>query len=313
MAVKVLVTLDDPDGALATGAYGAGAAVQLQRATDEAFTTPVDVARIAIVTDTYAYAYWDTAGTTATWYRWRLENTGDTVAGEWSAVFQGWDPATASRNAGAYATVDDVQLRRGGRASDRDSEKLARMERALVDSRERLDEELALPRAFFRSPQSGATEVRVFDGTGTAVLHVHGGIVALTAARIKVTVDGAWIALDTNDIRLEHWANNAANRQVCPSGEPYDHVVLIGTGSYTRWPALAAGVELTGAYGWPRPPRRAAVANTDLALQELAADPTFAGGQVGPAMLGAPTGPNRMPESVYRLARAMSRRFWCAT
>lgn len=312
MAVKLVIVLDAPDDALATAAYGAGADIELQSAADEAFTTPAAVADIPIVADTYQYTYWDLAGTTATWYRWRLTNAGDTETGEWSDPFQGWDPATAARLSGAYATLDALLLRRGMRPpATTQSAELARMEQALVDATERLDEALGQPGGgFFRAPQSG-TEVRVFDGTNDRVLHVHEGVISVSAIRIKVGVSADWETVAVGDVRLEYWANRGSPH-VLPSGEPYDHVVFTGAGSRTSWPGTPAGVELTGAFQWPRvyPPARKGT--IDWALQDLAADKTFAGGVVGPAQLGAPVGPNRMPDSVYRLVSSMSRRHLCA-
>lgn len=310
MAAKLLIVLDAPDEALVSAAYDTGAVIQLQRSTTSAFGSPADVAEIPVVASTYAYTYWDAGGDSYSWYRWRLEDSGDTANGEWSDPFQGWDPATGARRSGAYATPDRLQLRVPTRPGERSTDRLARYELALLDGRERLDEALGVQGQFFRSPQTGADEVRVFDARGDGVVHVHAGILEVNGVRVRLSPTSGWTTYSAGDVALEYWAD-AGNHATPPDGEPYDHVVVTGAGSLLAWPNGRASVELTGAFGWPRIPRRAANANIDWARQALAADPTFAGGTVGPSQLGAPVGPNRMPDSAWRLATDMSRRFWC--
>lgn len=311
MAVKIVIGLDDPDGILAATAYGAASVLQLQSATDEVFTTPVDVTEIAITAATYQYTHWDAAGTRSTWYRWRVENSADTELGEWSAAFQGWDPALAARLSGAYATLDAFLLRRGTRPpASTASAILARMEEALVEASSRLDEALGIPGLFFQYPQSG-TAARVFDGSGDRVLHIHEGIVSLSSIRIKTSDSADWETVTVTDARLEYWANRGSPH-VLPSGEPYDHVVLTGAGTQVTWPKVRAGIELTGVHQWPRVPRTASKGTMDWAAQDLAADMSFPGGVVGPEQVGSPVGPNRMPDSVWRLVNAMAHRHMCA-
>jgi hypothetical protein len=312
MAVKLVILVDDPDGALATGSYGAGADIELQSSAVEAFTTPAVVADIPLVAATFTYTHWDAAGTTATWYRWRLTNTGDTETGEWSAPFQGWDPATAARLSGANATLDELLGRLPERLPSTSTHKLARMERALIDATERLASNELVGYPFMRSPQSGADEARVVEIDCDGIVHVHGGIISVTSARIRRSTSADWEAITVTDLQLEYWAGG--NRALAaPDGEPFDHVTLTGRGSLVTWPRTHAGIELTGAWQWPRIPRPAVNATCDLARQMLAADPTFAGAVVGPDQLGRPVGPNRLPDSVYRLNRAMSHRFACDT
>lgn len=309
MAVKLLIGLLDPDGALGTDAYGAGAVIQVQRAADEAFTAPADVTEVAVQAATFAYVVWDASGDRSAWYRWRLEKGDDTETGEWSDPLQGWDPALPGRLSGSYANPDELLIRLGRRPTTAETERVARFDVALRDANERLTNEV-LEMSFFRTPQSGETEVRLFDGDGTGVLHVHDGIVSLTGVRVKPFVTGDFEDVVDADWRLEYWANRGAPHSK-PAGEPYDHVVFTGAGATLRWPGAHAGVELTGALGWPRVPRGAINAEIDLCRQMNAADPNFAGGPVGPSELGRPTGPNLLPRSVYDLQTAMARRHWC--
>lgn len=299
MAVKLVVTLDAPDDALA--GYGAGARLHIQSGASETGTF-ASLTVIAIAAATYQYEYWDTAGDVTTWYRWRIENAGGTETGDWAAAIQGWDPATAARNSGSYATVDDFLLRVPTIPAN--SRTLAAIERALVESRERLDAELGYD--YFRHPQSG-TEQRTFHGPGTNLLHVHQGIISLTTVEVRLSTNGSWIALDADDWWLETQPGDLWPK----AGEPYFHVRLSDLATYVIFPKGENRVRLTGAFGWPSV-RRFIEGNIAWARQQLAADLSFPGGIVGSDELGRPVGPNRMPDAVWRLKLAESRRFACS-
>lgn len=302
MAIKVTIPLDAPDDVLS--GYGAGAVLQLQRATDEAFTTPVDVTEIAVVAATYVYESWDAAGDSSTWYRWRAENSADTETGDWSAAFQGVEPALAARNAGSYASLDDLLL--AVPQIPTDSRRLARMETALVETTDQLIAEIGYD--FFRHPQTG-TEARTFHGMGTNLLHVHSGIVSLTAVDIRLSIGASWTSIAAADWWLEVDPGELRGRP----GEPYFHVRLSADASYVVFPKLENAVRLTGAFNWNRPPARVVAANVAWARQTLAADPSFPGGIVGPDEFGRPVGPNRLPDAVWRLKLSESRRHQCST
>src|SRR3990172_7934292 len=91
---------------------GAGAVVQLQRDTVEAFTSPVDVGTAAIVTLVRAYTIYDSAGTSSTWYRTRYETSGGAGVSDWSAAFQ--------VGVVGYCSLDDLKqrLQRTGDTTD---------------------------------------------------------------------------------------------------------------------------------------------------------------------------------------------------
>jgi hypothetical protein len=310
MAVKLVIGLDDPDGVLAAAAYGATSVMQMQRSADDTFVAPTDVAEITILAATYYYAYWDAAGDRTSWYRWRLEKGDDTETGEWSDPFQGWDPAIPGRLSGSYAHPDEFLRRVPTKPTTAQTDRLARIDGALRDATGRLTDELG-GLSFWRIPQTGATEVRAFDGDGSGVLHVHGGIVSLDAVRVKLSATSDFADVLDADWRLEYWADIGSPHDK-PADAPYDHVVFTGAGTQRYWPRVRAGAELTGALGWPKAPGTARKAEIDLARQDLAADPSFAGGVVGPGGdLGRPVGPNLLPRSVYDLSLAMSRRFFC--
>lgn len=303
MAVKVVLTLKAPDDVL-TG-YGAGAVMRIQSSATEAGTfanlaaTPTE----PVVAAVYRYEHWDAAGDWTTWYRWRLENAAGTETGDWSAPFQGLEAAKAAQNAGSYASIDDFLLEVGQIPSD--SRRLAAIERALVEARERLDLEIGYDA--FRHPQSG-TEVRTYHGNGLPVLHVHEGIVSLTSVEVRTQTAGTW----TTIVAADWWLESQPGQLTPRPGEPYFHVRLSDAANYTTFPRGENRVRLTGAFGWARPSQRHIGANIDLARQQIAADMSFPGGTVGQGELGAPVGPTRLPDTVWRLKLAESRRFQCS-
>jgi hypothetical protein len=304
MAVKVAISLKAPDDAL-TG-YGSGALLRIQSSATETGTfadlaaTPTE----AVVAATYRYEHWDAAGDATTWYRWRLEDVGATETGDWSEAFQGLEAAKAAQNSGSYASIDDFLLEAG--AIPADSRRLAAIERALVEARERLDLETGFDA--FRHPQAG-TEARLFHGNGQRLLHVHEGIVSLTSLEVRTETAGAWTTIDTADWWLE--AARPGQLTARP-GEPYFHIRLSDAADYTTFPLGEHRVRATGAFGWARPSQRHIGANIDLARQQIAADMSFPGGTVGQSELGTPMGPTRLPDTVWRLKLAESRRFQCS-
>jgi hypothetical protein len=81
------LTVSNPDQILNTGAYGAGAVIQVQSALLQAGPFNDD-GTVAIVSGTTSYTYYDTNGTSDTWYRTRYENALGTTVSDWSQVFQ---------------------------------------------------------------------------------------------------------------------------------------------------------------------------------------------------------------------------------
>lgn len=114
MANILTLVVDNPDLLLNAGAYGAGAVIQVQSSPDN--VTFTDDGTVSIVAGTTSYTYYDTDGTSSTYYRTRYENVGETVTSEWSASFQ---TDTASANA-RYVTAGLLKQRLGlsGAAND---------------------------------------------------------------------------------------------------------------------------------------------------------------------------------------------------
>jgi hypothetical protein len=206
-------------------------------------------------------------------------------------------PGSIFTRAQSYATIVDLQtsLQRSG--TDDDQWVVDQMETALVDATDRITEELQTD--FFRHPAAG-TEVRYLTGSGSRLIHVHSGIVSLTLVRIRSSRTAEWVELDPDDYDLE--SRSAPNpNQAAATVYPYDHVRLNGTGDYSSWPKGERLIEMTGAFGWPEPPRRVVEATVAMARQIIAADRTYPGGVISPDEAGMPVLPSRLPDAVYRL------------
>jgi hypothetical protein len=66
--IRIDVWLPDPAGALATGAFGAGALIRIERSATVGGVY-AEVATLPLVATTLAYTYWDPTGDDTTWYR----------------------------------------------------------------------------------------------------------------------------------------------------------------------------------------------------------------------------------------------------
>jgi len=301
MAILLRITVPNPDDILAGD--GACALIRIERSATEAGPY-VEIDTELVVAATFLYEVWDPDGSATSWYRTRYSNAANTEQSEYGDAFSPGAPDT-------YATLDQLLLRIPGKVPDTSTARLARMQDALLEATDRLIEEIGGV-SFFRSPSSGEDEVRLFEVGHDGIVHVHEGVISIAACRIRRTRTGDWEDVDVDDLQLEYWAKKGQRSTTKPSGEPYDHVSLTGRGTLLSWPSTYLGIEFTGAWQWPAIPTRAVDATCDWARQALAADPTFAGGIVGPEELGRPIGPNRVPDSVWRLQAQMSRRFQCA-
>jgi hypothetical protein len=207
----------------------------------------------------------------------------------------------------SYATVNDVQAELS--RVETDQRALSRISSALTATTDRLIHELGFD--FFKHPDVG-TETRLFDGRGHALLHVHSGLVSVSLIRIRVGRTSDWVSLAATDYDLE--AQAAANpNQTTAVTEPFDHIRLNGTGSYSRFPKGKRLIEITGVFGWPAIPRIAIEANVDWARQTIAADRTYPGGVISPDEDGRMILPPRAPDIIMRLRQWALYRFACDT
>lgn len=285
--IRVTHTVDAPNALLGTDAFGAGALVRLERAaTEDGVYAEIDTS--PLVADTFQYTHWDPSGTETHWYRWRVSNALSTAQTAYSDPFQGDDLADPSLP-GLYASVDDVVAGYDQRITN--NKLLARIHDKLrVATQEIID---LLGFDFFRHPQSG-TETRLFAGNGRTRICIHSGLVpgSVSLVEVRDSLDSTWESLAATDWLVD---------QPSKPGHPLHHLSLSGLGNWSRYPAGDQLVRVTGAFGWPAVPESVREATVHKARQLLAWDPTRPGGPVGPEELGVPLGPNRMPDTMYRL------------
>lgn len=294
--IRVPIDLDDPDGALATAAFGAGALIRLERSTTEGGVY-AEVTTKAIVAATYHYDIWDSGGSATSWYRWRISNSANTTQSGYSDTFQGVE-ITGDVEPDAYATLAELLTRVDQDITD--TRLLSRYTSALLSATNEINEEIGYD--FFRHPQSG-TETRVFEGSGQGSMCLHGdiaGVISATLIEVAASHSETYESLEAEDWELE--VRNPAG------AAPYDHLSLTSLAGRSFWPRL---VRITGAFGWSEIPAVAREACIARARQLVAADPTLPGGIAGPEEHGRPIGPNRMPDVTFRLIRREQQRHWC--
>lgn len=283
----VRVTIPNPDDLLSL--YSAGALIRLERAASEAGVYS-EITTRALVTDTFSYEINDTTGSSTSWYRYRISNSGNTVQSAYSSAESPSEPD-------AYATLDDLLLTRSQPITT-DTRLMARYERALREATLDIDREV------------GYTALRdtgtfLYHGDGSGVLHVHRGIVSLTGIDIRLSTGAAWTALqaqDTGWILEGHVGDPQAWDGI------YYHVRLLDTATYTAFPSVKQGVRLTGTLGGDAEYRRAAC--IALANQRVAMDKSPMGGvSSGPEQFGGPIAIDRWPRVAFDLIQSERRKF----
>lgn len=282
----VRITITNPDDLLRD--YGAGALIRLERAATEAGVYS-EVDTETLVTQTYSYEIWDGAGTSASWYRYRISDSGNTIQSAYSEPESPESPQ-------AYASLDDVLLTRSQPISD--TRVLARYEQALRQATLDIDREIG----YSALRETGEF---LYHGDGTGLLHVHRGIVSLDAIDIRLSTGAAFTALQAQDTG---WILEGELDDPQASDGLYHHIRLLDTATYTTFPKVKQGIRLTGTLGGDPETRKAAC--VALALQRVAMDKSPMGGvTAGPEQLGGPVSIDRWPRVTYDLIASERRRF----
>src|SRR3990167_2112283 len=240
MPVLLTITLEDITAAEILTGYSAGALVRLQRDTTSAFSTATNLTTIAVVSGTESYTYWDSTGTTSSWYRTRYENSGGTLLSSWSDGFQPTGHGTAT---GSYATRAGVKARYGftDAVDDPFIDILCNQVNGFIENR--------VGRAI--APLAG-TGPWLFDGRDALengrLLIVEQGIRSITTLRVQPHTGGDWSSIPSTDYfilppvqkRQPGWPGFELWMTDIPtSGNPYPY-----------FPVGIANVELTGLLGW---------------------------------------------------------------
>lgn len=295
--IRVDVWLPDPAGALAVGAFGAGALIRIERA-DLDVAPPHDlgayaeVHALAVVGTVLQYQWWDPDGIATSSYRWRLSNAGDTVESDYSAPFAGTNPA-GSVLPRSYATLDRAVA---SFETKPNATRLQRLASALGTATDELIEELG-GRDFFRHPTYGSEEWSPGrDDIDGCILHVHAGIVALDR-------------LEIDDVEVTDYVlrGNSPFEALDPAGnDPPFHVEL----TKRRFPSDPSRTVLTGARGRATIPEALAEGAAARARQLVYADPSYAGSMPGPPDWTSGVMPSeRWPQVTYRFLQREKGRF----
>lgn len=209
----------------------------------------------------------------------------------------------------AYATIDDVTALFETAPGVR-SKRYARLSALLEPVTDELIRECG-GRDYFRHPANiGDPDVVWYaSGDGTAILHVHQGLVSLT--ELAISQDGGMTFAVVPS--TEYWliGSDPASSVPVSSGEPYFHIRLVPWGSYRVFPAGPRTVRLTGVYGWPAIPKALVEGVAERVRQLAFADPSYEGTVPGDDMYGRPTVSTRWPQATWNFLMGERHRFWC--
>lgn len=241
MSVVLHLYVENPDDILNAGHSGAGAVIQLQRDTVEAFSTPVDVSTTAIVTGTRSYTVYDASGGSTTWYRTRYETAAGSGTSDWSAAFQ--------VGTTGYCELDDVKQRLDRTGDTTDDELFA----------EYIDEATDFLRGYLGRDLIDTALTHTYDGydavRGGRCLLIPRGIqtisllevAATTGASFSTVTAGTYFLRPTDQDRApgvpatELWLSDQSGTQFAPG---YDNVRLTGTFGFASVPQRVQEVAL---------------------------------------------------------------------
>jgi len=272
MSVVLRLFCENPDEILNTGHSGAGAVIQLQRDTVEAFSTPVDVSTTAIVTLVRSYTVYDSVGTSATWYRTRYETAAGAGTSDWSAAFQ--------VGTTGYCDLADVKQRLDRTGDTTDDELFA----------EYIDEATDYIRGYLGRDLIDTALIHTYDGSDAVrnrrCLLVPRGVrslslletAATTGASFTTVTAGTYFLRPTTQDRTPGW----------PATE-----LWLSDQSSTQFPAGFDNVRLTGTFGFATVPARVQEVALNLVVRMYASrqagqsDLIGSGGEGGSPMVSA--------------------------
>lgn len=295
-AGRIVVNLTQSAADLLT-TFGAGAKVYLERDTTSAFASPTVVTSTVIVSGTEQYEFVDTSGTSASFYRVRVGNTGGTIYSEYSDGVQ----STSLR---AYASLDDLKETMNFGVNDTSKDNL--LSDLLIDASAYIDR--ACNRDFYRHPQVSGTESRTFhvlrpnERSLARALGYGLDVVSITTFELADSTGSAYNALTAGS--TGYWLEP----QNPDTGWPFEDVLLSNGGStYRSYRSGERTVRITGVFGWASVPSFIKRATIDLAREWYRQGPG-GGGPIGTSILGAPIFQRGNPPTVSQAISLYKRR-----
>ncbi len=229
--------VENPDELLATDGFGAGALIRIESSATGGGLGFSELDTVALVAATTIYTYYDTPGTTSTFYRTRYSNAGDTNRSEYGAEFQATTWNTE------YCSLYDVKQKLGITDATDDEELLQIIGHAagFIESKTH--------RPLYPDPVT----VYTFDGHAAVedgrCLRVPRGVVSLSGLKYATQTGGTLVALSASDWVLRP---TAMNRQ---PGYPATEIWVTDTAPIPYFYPGYDTVEATGVFGWPAVPR----------------------------------------------------------
>jgi hypothetical protein len=266
MAIQVTVTLSIDSADILSG-YGAGAKVYLYSATTEGGIYSLLGVGEDIISGTESYEIWDEDGTSTTWYKSRVGNSGATEFSDYGEAFQvgaseGYtDLVRVKRHLKILNSADDQYL---------------------IDCVDSANAWMVNEVGRFYGPSTDTD--RTFDvASASHQLMIPGGLRSFTVCEIKLrSSDSSWIDV-TADVALRPLSWDRLD------GLEGDRLV------FTDWPAGAyryfypgiGTAKVTGVFGPAVPPTPLTRIATTVAVWMFQSRAAGAGGEVGSLDLGA--------------------------
>ena len=241
--VRALV--ENPDELLNSSAFGTGAKVRLESSSDG--TTYAEESTQTIVTATTIYTFYDTDGTSATYYRIRYSNTGGTVFSDYSDVFQVVSAPVE------YATLHSVKNRLAITNTSDDSV----IEQIVNESNDWLEGRIGF------SVGPIASELRLFDGdrVRNGILPVYPwGVRTVSAVRTADSTGGSYTSRTASDVVVRPHSHERT------SGWPGFELWVKDTASWSFPTAGLDVIEITATWGWATVPRELVSIATRVAI-----------------------------------------------
>jgi hypothetical protein len=245
VAIEVPQNVDDVADLIAN--YGVNSVLRWERSATEGGAYS-EVGTTLLDANVSRYEFFDSSGTTTSWYRTRVSNSANTVQSAYYPAFQ----AGALRS---YASLDTARelLDLPSDASDNLIGDL------LVQASKMMDG--LCHRSFYRRPQVTGTEIHTYDSSdlfrnGTTLVE---DIVSLTTLELAWLTGGTFTALTAAD-----WFLYPSNPK---DGWPYEELRLSDVGSRYEYPGGSRVIRLTGAFGWPAVPPDIEAATRELAQE----------------------------------------------
>ena len=246
MAIRVVVQIDNSGDWLTANA---NARFRLDRDTTAAFSSSTEVVTTVLTSGTERYEVWDASGTTSSWYRFRIENSGGTELSDWSAPFQVITPqeittlASVKQQVATTSTTDDDLL----------ASKIAGINGRII---QRI--------GYYPGPSTDTS--RVYHGKDAAGrrLWLPGGVRSITT----LTVGGSTGATQTAATSTDYIYG--PDSYLLRPGEPYAFLEWkdVTTGNWGYWPYGYSNVTITGLFGWNQVPEDLVAIATEWAVHD---------------------------------------------